>query len=158
MDIIDNFLPSYQFKELQNIIMGPWFPWYYNEGVNYEDDGFDQYKHTFYNEEVGDSSDYLKLWDFTQRKLQIKQLYRIKINATNRTVFKRNTGFHVDNFPCPVTALYYINTNNGFTKFKKGGKVKSVENRMVIFDSKLEHAAITCTDQMRRMVVNFNYG
>ena len=29
------------------------------------------------------------------------------------------------------TSIYYVNSNNGFTRFKGGGKVKSVANRMV---------------------------
>ena len=45
----------------------------------------------------------------------------------------------------------------GWTQFKKGGKVKCVENRMVIFDSNLEHTGFSCTDQKRKVVVNFNY-
>ena len=50
-----------------------------------------------------------------------------------------------------------LNTCNGYTKFKKSGKVKSVANRMVIFDSNLEHQGVTCTDKKRRVVINFNY-
>ena len=50
-----------------------------------------------------------------------------------------------------------MNTCNGYTKLKKGGKVKSVANRMLIFDSDLEHAGFTCTDEQNRVVVNFNY-
>ena len=30
-------------------------------------------------------------------------------------------------------------------------------NRMVIFDSNLEHQGVTCTDEKRRVIVNFNY-
>ena len=56
-----------------------------------------------------------------------------------------------------TTAILYINTNNGYTKFKKGGKVKSVANRVVIFDSNLEHMGYACTNEKRRIVVNFNY-
>ena len=56
------------------------------------------------------------------------------------------------------TAILYINTNNGWTKFKGGGKIKCVENRIVIFDSNIQHAGFTCTDKKRKVVVNFNYG
>ena len=45
----------------------------------------------------------------------------------------------------------------GWTQFKKGGKVKSVANRMVIFDNNLLHAGVTCTDEKCRVVMNFNY-
>ena len=55
------------------------------------------------------------------------------------------------------TAIFYVNTNNGWTEFKKGGKVKSVANRIVIFDSQLYHQGYTCTDQKRRVVMNFNW-
>ena len=45
----------------------------------------------------------------------------------------------------------------GYTKLKKCRKLKSVANRMLIFDSDLEHAVFTCTDEQNRVVVNFNY-
>ena len=73
-------------------------------------------------------------------------------------------GFHVDGFDKDngyegdsLTAIYYINTCNGYTEFKTGEKVKSVSNRMVIFDSELEHQGVTATDDKRRVLINFNY-
>ena len=73
-----------------------------------------------------------------------------------KTIFNRSSGWHhdLDNM---TTAVLYMNTCNGWTQFKKGGKVKSVANRMVIFDNNLLHAGVTCTDEKRRIVVNFNY-
>ena len=65
--------------------------------------------------------------------------------------------FFSDPYQHTKTAVFYINTNNGWTEFKKGGKVKSVANRIVIFDSKLEHSGVTCTDENKRVVMNFNY-
>ena len=56
-----------------------------------------------------------------------------------------------------TTAIYYLNTNNGFTKFENGDKVNSVANRMVIFDSNLKHTGTSCTDAHARMLINFNY-
>ena len=50
-----------------------------------------------------------------------------------------------------------MNTNNGKTIFKHGEEVNSVANRMVIFNSNLEHAATSHTDEKTRVVVNFNY-
>ena len=49
-----------------------------------------------------------------------------------------------------------MNTNNGYTRFKKS-KVRSEENKMVIFNSKEEHTGSSCTDQEFRVVINFNY-
>ena len=50
-----------------------------------------------------------------------------------------------------------MNTNNGRTDFKDGIKVNSVENRLVVFPSNLEHTIVTCTDKKIRVVINFNY-
>ena len=71
-------------------------------------------------------------------------------------MFHRNTGWHVDNKNMK-TSILYINTNNGYTKIKGHGKVKSVANRMVIFPSTLEHAGFACSDKKKRVVVNFNW-
>ena len=56
-----------------------------------------------------------------------------------------------------TTAIYYLNTNNGFTKFENGDKVNSVANRIVIFDSNLKHTGTSCTDSYARLLINFNY-
>ena len=48
--------------------------------------------------------------------------------------------------------------SNTIYKVKKGGKVvKSVANRLVKFDSNLEHTGYTSTNKKRRVVINFNY-
>ena len=33
VDIIDNFLPSYQFQQLYNTLLSYDFPWYYYNGI-----------------------------------------------------------------------------------------------------------------------------
>ena len=157
MEVIDNFLPEYQFKQLSNVILNDYFPWYYNEWICYDGDGLFQFTHRIFDGAKGGiiSDDY-SLFDIVQQKLGVSRLDRIKANLNPKTVFHRKGGFHID-FPHMKTSIFYINTNNGWTEFKKGGKVKSVANRMVIFDSNLEHQGVTCTDEKRRVVINFNY-
>ena len=92
------------------------------------------------------------------QKLNITRLYRIKANLRLRSFFNRSGGgYHIDPYDCSHTSIYYINTNNGYTKFKNGAKIKSVENRMVVFSSHLEHQGYACSDKLKRVVVNFNY-
>ena len=56
------------------------------------------------------------------------------------------------------SAIFFINTNNGKTLFKNIDKeIISKENRIVIFDGRLEHTGTTCTDQRNRILINFNY-
>ena len=166
MKIIDNFLPEYQFKQLQSIILGDELSWYWNDTIVFPyEDGYDpkdyQFTHLFYDKrhpQRYDCSDHYPLIrDTFFSFLGINECYRIKANLTTRTIFTRSSGWHIDFADIPNTAVYYVNTCNGYTKFKKGGKVKSVANRMVIFDSKLIHQGYTCTDQKRRVVLNFNW-
>ena len=155
--VIDNFLPSYQFKEILNIIMGKdsSFPWYWSNQICYDGDPFFQFYHSFYNEKTGESKSY-SLLNIFNSKLQIRRIRRVAASLTSRTVFNRKTGYHID-YPDIRTAIFYLNSCNGYTKFKGGGKVKSVANRIVIFNSNLKHQAVTCTDEKRRVVINFNY-
>ena len=70
----------------------------------------------------------------------------------------RENDIHTD-FTPPLTCttgIYYINSNNGYSKIG-GKKVESVENRLVLFDGRMPHRGTTCTDQMRRLVLNLNF-
>ena len=169
MEVIDNFLPEYQFQQISNVVLSDYFPWFWNEGVvsNYGDvknpESY-QFTNMIFNIRYGGvvAPKLYSLLDVVQQKLGVGRLDRIKSNLNNKTLFHRKGGYHTDNHPSDPyqhtkTAVLYINTNNGYTKFKKGGKVKSVANRIVIFDSKLEHTGVTCTDEMKRVVINFNY-
>ena len=165
VDIIDNFLPSYQFQQLYNTLLSYDFPWYYYNGIlrptlKGKKEQF-QFVHMFYMREEIEAtvSNHFPLIEYFIPFLNINKntLYRIKSNMNPRTFFHRCGGYHTDNQPCSTTAIYYVNTNNGWTHIKGYGKIKSVENRMVIFDSSLLHAGYSCTDENVRVVLNFNY-
>ena len=84
-------------------------------------------------------------------------LMRIKANLNVATPEYITREFHTDfNVKC-TTAIAYMNDNNGYTLFEDGRKVQSKENRVVIFDSQIRHAGIPCTDEKRRVVINFNF-
>ena len=85
-----------------------------------------------------------------------KRLERIKANSNPQTSSHFKGGYHID-YSNITTSILYINTNNGWTQFKNGDKVNCIENRMVIFDSNLEHEGVSSTDQKRKVVINFNY-
>ena len=158
MKVIDNFLPDYYFRSLSNTILGDDFWWFYNEDTAIEGDGHSHFINMFYKKNpVGPTESFPKIEPYLPF-FKMKELCRIKANLAPRTIFHRKTGWHVDNLPCSTTAILYMNTNNGWTEFKKGSRVKSVANRVVIFDSNLEHQGVTCTDKKRRVLINFNYG
>ena len=161
MKIIDDFLPSYHFNQLQSLIFGKSFPWYYYPGTLIERgsemlSGPSQFVSTFYNENRQYKASTFYIIDPVLSYLNCQELKRVKANLNIKTLFHRKSGYHID-WENVTTAVYYLNTNNGWTEFEKGGKVKSVANRIVIFDSNLKHQGVTCTDEKRRVVLNFNY-
>jgi len=65
---------------------------------------------------------------------------------------------HIDYDEPHQAAIYYINTNNGYTSFKDPTKkVSSVANRCAIFDGHHQHRSSNCTDQKCRITLNVNY-
>ena len=55
------------------------------------------------------------------------------------------------------TAIFYLNSNNGYTLFKDDTRVFSQENRLCLFNGHIEHAGASCTNAKRRVVLNINY-
>ena len=55
------------------------------------------------------------------------------------------------------TGILYLNTNNGYTLFEDGTKIESVANRFISFPSAMSHKGTTCSDENKRIILNFNY-
>lgn len=157
MKVIENFLPKEEFNKIESTIINPFFPWFMQNGVNNSKDGSIQFLHTFFSEEAYVNSPYFDLIKPILKKLEIKSLLRVKANLLQKTEKTIEHGFHTD-FPYNnSTAIFYINTNNGYTKFKNKKIIKSEKNKLVYFNSNLEHTGSTCTDEDYRIVINFNY-
>ena len=159
LEIIDNFLPEKEFEYLQKIMLGINFPWFFSNfclSPNDKNQFKFQFVHNIFRYDLGQCSNAYPLFNKCEKLLEVSKLVRIKANLNTRTVFKRKTGFHND-YANMKTSVFYLNTNNGGTKFKRGKFVRSVGNRMITFDSNYDHTGVTCTDQNNRVVVNFNY-
>jgi hypothetical protein len=157
-NVIDNFLPKDVFEEIQKVFMGPQIPWFYNNSVLTvgADEKYFQFTHTIFNNWKPDS----QIMDVIVpilSQVNPKAWFRIKANLGTRTLSNEETGFHTDfEFPC-TTAIFYLNTNNGYTVFEDGTKVESIANRFVEFNSELKHSGVTQTDTNTRVLINFNY-
>ena len=160
--ITDNFLPLQDFKQLQSILMGENIPWFWQNTVTKYDEekysyGF-QLTHVLYKDDSPQSSanQYLeKLYN----ALGVRTLLRSKVNLGPRAGEIIRHMWHCDfHYDDSKTAVFYLNTCNGYTEFKESGKrVDSVENRLVRFSCNTLHAGTTCTDEDRRTVININY-
>ena len=166
MEIIDNFVSENIWRPLKESICSDSFPWYYNEHSAYEGDGIPQLTHTIWDTEKGPMSDLhthllpvIQCFQMAGRLQPV--IARIKMNLDMKTENPIQSAFHQDLVPSVTTknrrtAILYVNTNNGCTKFHTKESVKSIENRCVIFDSDVEHCGVTSTND-RRIVINFNY-
>ena len=154
MQVIDNFLSEGEFKNLRDYISSTSFPWYF--GLVTTDSKIAQFVHTFYANDAPTST-----WphvEFFRLRLNMASLVRIKVNLNPRTetVQVHKDAFHTD-YPDITTAVYYLNTCDGYTLFEDGTKVNSIENRIVIFDSNVRHTGTSCTNESGRLVMNINY-
>ena len=155
--VVDNFLPEDQFEMLRKIVMSNYFPWCYFWGRGEEEITKDFFFHNFYRKGEKQSSGYFDILRPTLKELVGDgELVRVKGVLTTQSAEHHNSGFHSD-YGDITTSIYYINTCNGWTEFERGGKVESVANRMLIFDSNLIHGGVSCTDEKTRIVINFNY-
>ena len=164
MKIEDNFLEQDIFLRLQKIMMGAGFPWYYNPIIDSADD-IDkfQFTHLFYTDWVPISTVIDRLTPI-MNKINPLSFWRIKANLLTRTSNIVENAFHVDmvgeseeKLEQLTTAIFYVNTNNGYTEFEDGTKVESVANRLVTFPNATMHTGTSCTDEKTRVVINFNY-
>ena len=159
--VIDNFLDEEEFKSIQSFMMGGEFRWFYSEGRVTNDDGLFCMIHMFFQPEVGSNSEHINIWNNFMRKIEATKCYRIKANMTlkSSSQIADDTEWHIDDQGDALkTAVFYINTNDGYTEFKNGVRVNSVANRVCIFDSNLKHSGTTHSEgDTQRIVVNFNY-
>jgi hypothetical protein len=157
MKIINNCLNKEEIVNLKNLMMNNIFPWYITWGIVSSDKKNYQFTHNFYkNYEV--KSNYFYLLNPILKKLNIASIIRIKANLLTKTDKIIKHGFHVDHdIKNAKTAIFYVNTNNGFTEFKSKKISKSQENKLISFNSDLEHTGTSCTDEIFRIVINFNY-
>ena len=161
MKEIKNFLEEKEFLKLQEAVCNSFFPWFRNDGVVFTDDPFIQFTHTFYKEGTIHST-YFGIIEPLLKKINPFCLLRAKLNLITKTNKIIEHGMHVDvqnkKFNKKITtAIYYINTNNGYTKFINNEKIKSEENKFVSFNSTLKHTGTSCTNKNYRIVLNLNY-
>jgi len=164
LHVEDNFLGQKEFDTLQTHMMGNNFTWNYNTCIDYEgqQDKF-QFNHVFY---IFDrpTNKYFELLKPLLEIINPISLLRIKANLLTRTPNIVENEFHVDlgllseeKVKQWTTSIFYINTNNGYTKFENGTKVESVANRLITFPANIKHKGTSCTNENTRVVINFNY-
>ena len=171
IQVFDNYLSPLQHQKISDFLLKDGScQWKFNDRkVRHGDDPYDyQFTHTFHTfhsldsarHEVSPQIDYIKP---LVEKIRFIALHRIKANLEPIKPERTHSDFHYDvhkdGKPCPfmTTAIYYVNTNDGYTEFETGEKVMSQTNTAVIFDTNLRHRGVPATNVNRRMVLNISY-
>ena len=158
MKTIDNFLEPEAYLQLVKVIMEARFPWNFVNGKSEIRDGDFQFTHLFVDDGGKIISPYYKILFPILKKMNPEKIYRIKANLTTKKETNHKSLMHTDTKLDDIkTAVYYCNSNNGSTLFQNGKRIDSKANRIVIFDGHQKHCGVHCTDQNRRVVINFNW-
>ena len=167
--IIENFLEKKDFQFIKDKILDNYFPWFFQENKEryFNEDSYErgkkdltqyQYTHNFY-EDYEPRSNYFNILYPLFKKLNVKSLIRVKANLNPYSKELVEGYFHKDYVDYnSYTAVFYVNTNNGYTLFKdKNKKILSEENKIVIFNSNVWHKGTNTNNNKRRVVLNINY-
>ena len=169
MRVIDDFLDPAACACLREALLAPGFPWEASQilstraAAHLAPDENRQLVHGFLLHTPGMRvrSPHLDLLAPLQARLSALLgpigLVKAKANRTASRSRHIEYGLHVDTVRRgATTAIYYLNTNNGYTRFEDGSSIASVANRIVLFDSAMRHTGAASTDGIERLVLNLN--
>jgi len=162
--IIDNFLEKEDFYKFQKEIFNAHnVPWFYKNsqttGSINDIDDVGYFSLSFFNNYSNNLNEFNYFLYKIYEKLNCQALIQSRANLFLKQKENKKLYFHTDvEFKCK-TAIFYMNTNNGATILDINEKIKidSIENRMLIFDSQINHCALIQSDIKRRILININY-
>lgn len=164
MVVLDDYLEREQFLALQAAVESPLFPWE-TSGILKDPPAHlsaaqnQQQVHGFFLRNARRqyvSPCFAMLRPLIERLTPL-DLIKAKVNRTARQERHIEYGLHLDTQrPGATTAVFYLNSNNGYTLFEDGARVASVANRLVLFDASRSHTGASCTDAEYRLVLNLN--
>ena len=155
-DILNNFMFHMDQKEgIHSFVETKQVPWFV-VNHNPKDSNAIHFSHLAYDQQ-NVTSEWFNALGSLFRELNPKSLVIIKANLFPKTTEIEEHGYHVDfPFEC-TTSIFYLNTNNGYTKFEDGTVVESISNRLLTFPTLCKHTSSSCTDVAARVNINFNY-
>lgn len=155
--VIKNLLELDFLNKLKETIFGSNFNWFFNPNMTESKDGY-FFSHLLFKDFQIHSNFYIEFVLPILKKLQFVSLQEARINLMVKKEKLYQSDFHIDKpYPCK-TAILYLNSCNGYTILDKKEQIKieCEENKAIIFDSQIEHSAVSQTDCERRIVINFN--
>ena len=151
-----NFLEQKTLQDIKKEIKQ--MHWFYSNFTSEETDksNFLFYHLIFENNKVESNRYFNTILMPILGKLNFKYLHRAKLNLYTKQDKQIKTDYHTACNIEHTVALFSLNTNNGYTEFEDGKKIKSEENNLVIFPGHLKHRSINQTDENVRLNLNIN--
>ena len=159
MKVIENFLEKNDYLKLKQLIFDIDFPWRIRNGM--VTDNVYYFTYSFFNNFVCQSTHFEKYIIPIMNKLNAKAIIQIRANLLLNQLFEKSD-LHIDNnadVNCK-TAVLNFTTCDGGTELLVNNKlefVKSVENKMIIFNSDIKHRTIASKTTSARIILNMNY-
>jgi hypothetical protein len=153
------FLNTIFFEKVKNLIMDKDFPWRRRNNMTSNKDDKMYFTYCFYNNMTSKSEFYEPYIIPILNKLSAEAPIQVRANLTISELFKKSQWHNDYDFNCK-TAILYLNDCDGGTELKINNKIifiKSDANKMLIFDTKVLHRALTSKKEPLRYIINFNY-
>jgi len=157
--IIDNFIDEEILSHIQRTVYSSEsFPWFINHSITGNPSDKEFYlTHMLYTD-YKPNSPMFDLFYPVIEKLNPLALMRVKANWYPPTDKVVEHQYHQDKPFDHCGAIFYLNTNNGKTIFDDGTEVKSIANRLLLFNPYQPHKSTTCSDNhMGRYNINMNF-
>ena len=166
LKVFDNFLPQKHFQELVEYIDN--CAWHYNSMIVYDKSNTNPEDKDYVGPDTPNEYQMVmpiwsQGWVYERYIVELFSTYleprawvRIKANFSPKRIEIIENDLHIDTNHGDFTAIFYINSNDGYSHFKSGKRVESVANRIVIFPRDTMHSGTTSTTDHRK-VINFNY-
>lgn len=150
--IIDNFLPESNFINFELNITSPQImPWFLTENC-----GSITFSHIFYSN-MRPNSEKIDLVLSVLDKLEIKALIMAKaVLHFKTTKIEKVENQKLNEFK-HKSAIYFLNSNNGYVMLNKTDKIQALANRMLVFDSDALAYTTNCTDKIYNATINLDY-
>jgi hypothetical protein len=159
--IFKNVLEKNNFEKINSFFTDVNTAWFYQPKMinvsNNDDRGF--FGYALFRDNRITSNAYDLILPLLE-KLNVGPIINIRANLNIKSDKQYQSEFHIDyTYDEALTAIYYLNKNNGYTEFddKEKTKVYSEPNKLAVFNCKLKHRMVSQTDNNRRMVININF-
>jgi hypothetical protein len=163
INVINNFIDNDVFYKFSKIIFdSDEFPWYFKK-KNHPIKNYIQLKHTLIrnnNKEKTLCSPFVTLLlSEILKKLKAQKVYFAEITLRTRTdkIVELPPKINPDMNNQTLTAILFLNTNNGYTHVTGTDKIESIENRVIIFPTYTSYFQTTTSNENFRAVLTIEY-